>query len=77
MCLVYKQNSVKSIPNPPKANTVQKTKFSVKDFFSKSDQIRRKLRSWSHLLKKSLMKHFIFYAVIIKQLCSVLIMNAE
>ena len=29
-------------------------KFSIKDFFSKYDQIRRKLRIQSHLLKKSL-----------------------
>ena len=29
--------------------------FSIKDFFSKCDQIRRSLRIWSHLLKKSLM----------------------
>ena len=36
-------------------------KFSIKDFFSKCDQIRRKLRIWSHLLKKSL--NFIFCAV--------------
>ena len=35
------------------ANTAQKMKFSIKDFFSKCDQIRRKLRIWSHLLKKS------------------------
>ena len=39
-------------------------KFPMKDFFSKSDRIRRKLRIWSHLLKKSLMKNFIFCAVI-------------
>ena len=38
-------------------------KFSNKDFFSKCDQIRRKLRIWSHLLKKSLMENFIFCAV--------------
>ena len=38
-------------------------KFSIKDFFSKCDQIRRKLRIWSHLLKKSLMENFIFCAV--------------
>ena len=38
-------------------------KFSVKNFFSKCDQIRRKLQIWSHLLKKSLMKNFIFCAV--------------
>ena len=35
----------------------------MKDFFSKFDQIQRKLRIWSHLLKKSLMKGFIFCAV--------------
>ena len=38
-------------------------KFSIKDFFSKCDQIRRKLRNWSHLLKKSLIENFIFCAV--------------
>ena len=39
--------------------------FSVKDFFSKCDQIRIFLRVWSHLLKKSLMENFIFCAVLI------------
>ena len=29
-------------------------KFSIKDFFSKCDLIRRKLWIWSHLLEKSL-----------------------
>ena len=43
-------------------NTAQKMKFSIKDFFSKYDQIRRKLRIWSHLLKKSLTENFIFCA---------------
>ena len=38
----------------------QKKKISINDFFSKCDQIRRKLRIWSHLLKKSLMQNFIF-----------------
>ena len=38
-------------------------KFSIKNFFCKFDQIRRKLRIWSHLLKKSLMENFIFCAV--------------
>ena len=28
--------------------TVQRTEFSFKDFFSECDQIRRKLRIWSH-----------------------------
>ena len=39
-------------------NTAQKMKFSIKDFFSKCDQIRRKLRIWPHLLKKSFMENF-------------------
>ena len=43
-----------------------KNNFSIKDFFSKCDQIRRKLQIWSHLLKKSLMENFIFCAVSIK-----------
>ena len=38
--------------------TAQKMKLSIKDFFSKCDQIRMKLRIWSHLLKKSLMGNF-------------------
>ena len=49
--------------------TAQKMKFSIKDFFSKCDQIHRRLRIWSHLLKKSLMENFIFYAVIISEIC--------
>ena len=44
-------------------DTAQKMKFSIKDFFSKCHQIRGKLRIWPHLLKKSLMKNFIFCAV--------------
>ena len=44
-------------------NTAQKMKFSIKDFFSKCDQIRSFLRIWSHLLKKSLKENFIFCAV--------------
>ena len=44
-------------------DTAQKMKFSIKDFFSKCDQIRRKLRIWSHLLKKSLMENFVFCVV--------------
>ena len=45
------------------ADTAQKMKFSIKDFFSKYDQIRKKLRVWSHLRQKSLMENFIFCAV--------------
>ena len=39
-------------------------KFSIKDLFSKCDQIRSFLWIWSDLLKKSLMENFIFCAVI-------------
>ena len=41
------------------SDTAQKMKFIIKDFFSKYDQIRRKLWIWSHLLKKSLLENFI------------------
>ena len=34
--------------------------LSIENFYSKCDQIRRNLRIWSHLLKKSLMENFIF-----------------
>ena len=52
-----------SINYPLKAVTYteQKLKFSIKDFSSKSDQICRKLRTWSHWLEKSLMANFIFW----------------
>ena len=46
-------------------------KFSIKDFFCKCDQIRRKLRIWSHLLKKSLMENFVFCGVYLEN-CSVI-----
>ena len=37
--------------------------FFSKYFFSKCDQIGRKQRIWSHLLKKYLMENLIFCAV--------------
>ena len=43
--------------------TAQKIKFFIKDISSKCDQIRKKLRIWSHLLEESLTKNFIFCAV--------------
>ena len=46
-----------------KADIALKVKFSIKDVFSKYDQIRRKLRIWSHLVKKSLMENFILCAL--------------
>ena len=45
--------------------TAQKMKFSIKDFFSKCDQIRSLLRIWSQLLEKFLMENFIFCAVMV------------
>ena len=53
-----------NIPYLSKMYTAQKMKFSIKDFFSKCDQIRRKLRIWSRLLKKSLLENFISCAVL-------------
>ena len=44
-------------------HTAQKMKFSIKDFFSKCDQIRSSLRIWSYLLKKSLTENYIFCAM--------------
>ena len=58
--------------DPCKTFTAQKMKFSMKDFLSKCDQIRRKLRIWSHLLKKSLIENFIFCAVIMKSFLLIL-----
>ena len=51
--------------SPPILNdtTAQKMKFSIKDFFSKCDQICRKPRIWSQLLQKPLMENFIFCEV--------------
>ena len=45
---------------PGLLDTAQKMQFSIMDLFSKCDQIFRKLWIWSHLLKESLMKNFIF-----------------
>ena len=55
-----------------KSITAQKIKFSIKDFSSKYDQIRRFLRIWSHLLKKSLTENLFFCAV-----CFIVIMFTE
>ena len=46
-----------------KDHCTKKLKFSIKDFFSKCDQIRSFLRIWLHLLKKFLMENFLFCAV--------------
>ena len=39
-------------------------KFSIKDYFSKCDQISNFLRIWSHLWKRSLMENFTFCSVL-------------
>ena len=44
--------------------SAEKMKFSIKDFSSKCDQIRRTLEIWSHLLDKSLMENLIFCTVL-------------
>ena len=41
-------------------HTVQKMKLSVKDFFSKCEQIRNFPRICLHLLEKSIVESFIF-----------------
>ena len=39
-------------------------KFSIKGFVSQCGQIRSVLRAWLYLLKKPLMKNFIFCAAL-------------
>ena len=52
--------------------------FPIEDFFSTCDQIRRKLRIWSHWLKKSLMENFIFCVAYAKRLAiSILIRQLQ
>ena len=42
------------------STTTKQKMFFNTDFFSKCDQIHRKLRTWSHLLMKSLKENYIF-----------------
>ena len=51
--------------------------FSIKDLFSKYDQIRSFLRLWSHLLKKYLIENFIFCAAICETVVTVVQIVAE
>ena len=51
--------------------------FSIKDFFSKCDQIRRKLWIWSHLVKKLLLEKFIFCEVDVAPIYSTLYSEAK
>ena len=59
--MLYQTSYTPMMWSSAEPNTAQKMKFSIKDFFSKCDQIRKKLQIWSHLLQKSLMESFIFY----------------
>ena len=54
-------------------------KFSIKDFFSKCNQIRSFLWIWSHLLKQSLLESFIFCAALYTstKICSVILFSQE
>ena len=51
---------------------LHKNEVFINDFSSKYDQIRRKLRIWSHLLRKSLMENFIFCAMV----CSIYVLRS-
>ena len=43
-------------------------KFTIKDFFRNYDQIPRKLKIWSHLLKEFLKENFICSGYIITEI---------
>ena len=61
--LKAKQYKVRFWRDPVKGKMFTKKKFSIEDFFRKCDQIGRKLRIWSYLLKKFLMEIFFFSAL--------------
>ena len=63
-CLFWKNNDDSIVKLMISITLYRIWKFFVKDFFSKCDQIRRKLRIRSHLLKKSIMENFIFCAIL-------------
>ena len=56
----YKIKLNLNLENEKGSSTAEKMKFTIKDFFSKCDRICSFLRTWSNLLKKSLMENFIF-----------------
>ena len=51
-------------------------KLAIEGFFSKCDEAHRKLRIWSHVLKKSLMGNFTFCAVLLQNATAILLLNA-
>ena len=58
-CLMFSFFFKESDQNLNTGSTAQKMKFSIKDFFSKCDQICSKLWIWSHLV--SFFMQYIFY----------------
>ena len=52
-------------------------KFYIRDFFRKRNQIRRKLRIWSDLMKKSLIENFISCAVVLTDITIVLFLSLQ
>ena len=55
----------------------KKLKFYIKGFFIKCDQIPRKLRIWSHLLKKFFMENFIFLCSDFSKISEISDLNAS
>ena len=47
--------------------SAQKMKFSIKNFFSKCDQIRSFMQIWSHLLKKPLIENFLCSDILLRR----------
>ena len=63
-CQLSFGNHINPICTDLRAKTkAREMKFFIEDFFSKSDQFRRKLLIWSHLLKKSLMENFVHLCI--------------
>ena len=60
-----------SIRQKRRRSIAKKLKFSIKNFFSKCDQIRSILWTWSHLLEKSLIENVIFYIVTQQQMVNI------
>ena len=58
---MYKMHIIMQYTHFESLNNIHctKMKFSIKDLFSKCEQIHKKPRIWSYLLKKSLIKNFL------------------
>ena len=61
-CIIISIKLFVSVPLLNYKKHCTKNQVFLKDFFSKCDQIRMKLRIWSRLLQKSWMENFIFCA---------------